>query len=82
MTLFVCVLIYRKGYFLCSMRAYGVDKSIMFLFHFAHGHEGDKKSDPHTLQSIYEQMFLGQAQRILTDPSHIPHLEYDLPRGR
>ncbi len=35
------------------------------------------------LQSTYEQSVLQRAQRILTDPTHILHLEYELlPSGR
>ena len=41
------------------------------------------KSDDQTLQSIYEQSVLRQAQRIVTGPSRILHLEYELlPWGR
>ena len=41
------------------------------------------KNDYQTLQSIYEQTVFRQAQRIVTEPSHILHLEYELlPSGR
>ena len=41
------------------------------------------KSSYQTLQSIYEQSVLSQAQRIARDPSHILHSVYDLlPSGR
>ena len=42
-----------------------------------------EKSDYQTLQFTYEQTVFRQAQRIVIDPSHILHLEYNLlPSGR
>ena len=36
-----------------------------------------------SLESIYDQSVLRQAQRVLSDPSHILHMEYELlPSGR
>ena len=83
----VCSCLNQRLYFLHRLRVFGVSQKVMFLFYQAvmevqTAVKVKGRTDKLSLQSIYEQSVLRQAQRV-SDLSQIPQTDYELlPPGR